>query len=51
MINVQAIKFYKSIVGNTPPRYSILICNEETTLEELLTFLFYHYYVNQIPYS
>ena len=40
MIYAQAIKFYIGIVGNYPPRYSILICNEETTLEELLAFLY-----------
>ena len=40
MIYSQTIKFYKGIVGNNPPRYSILFCNEETTLEELLAFLY-----------
>ena len=40
MIYEQALKFYKYFVGKNPPRYSILICNEETTLEELLAFLY-----------
>ena len=40
MIYSQTIKFYKGIVGNYPPRYSILFCNEETTLEELIAFLY-----------
>ena len=40
MIYEEAIKFYLQIVGKNPPRYSILICNEETTTEELLAFLY-----------
>lgn len=36
----QALKFYNSLVGKNPPRYSILVCNDETTLEELLAFLY-----------
>ena len=36
----QALKFYKCLVGKIPPKYSILLCNEETTLEELLAFLY-----------
>ena len=36
----QALNFYKEIVGKEPPRYSILLCNEETTSEELLAFLY-----------
>ena len=40
MIYEQTIKFYHFLVGKNPPRYSILICNEETTLEELLAFLY-----------
>ena len=40
MIYAQAIKFYKGIIGNNLSRYSILICNEGTTLEELLSFLY-----------
>ena len=39
IIYAQTIKFYKVILGNNQ-RYSILICNEETTLEELLIFLY-----------
>ena len=39
MIYEQSIKFYLQILGKNPPRYSILIYNEETTLEELLEFL------------
>ena len=40
MIYAQALKFYLELVGNFPPRYSILICNEETTYEELLAFIY-----------
>ena len=40
MIYEQTIKFYNFLVEKNPPRYSILICNEETTLEELLAFLY-----------
>ena len=40
LIYEQTLKFYKYLVGKNPPRYSILICNEETTLEELLAFLY-----------
>ena len=36
----QTLKFYKCLVGKIPPKYSILLCNEETTLEELLAFLY-----------
>ena len=40
MIYTQAIKLYKDIVGNNFTRYSIFIYNEETTLKELLSFLY-----------
>ena len=40
MIYEQTIKFYHCLVGKNSTRYSILICNEETTLEELLAFLY-----------
>ena len=43
MIYEQTLKFYNSLVGKNPPKYSILICNEETTLEELLAFLYLSY--------
>ena len=39
-IYYQTLKFYIGLVGKIPPKYSILICNEETTLEELLAFLY-----------
>ena len=28
------------MVGNTPPRFSILLCKEESTLEELISFIY-----------
>ena len=34
------LKFYHYLVGNDPPRFSLLLCNEETTLEEFLSFLY-----------
>ena len=34
------LEFYHNLVGNTPPRYSLLLCNEETTLEELISFIY-----------
>ena len=43
MIYEQTLKFYNCLVGKNPPRYSILVCNEETTLEELLAFLYLSY--------
>ena len=36
----KALKFYKGLIGSVPARFSILVCNEETTLEELLAFLY-----------
>ena len=35
----QALKLYNTLVGSNSPRYSVLICNDETTLEELLVYL------------
>ena len=43
MIYEQTVKFYNFLAGKNPPRYSILVCNEETTLEELLAFLYLSY--------
>ena len=34
------LKFYHYFVGKLPPRYSILLCNEETTLEEIMAFIY-----------
>ena len=34
------LKFYYCLVGNSPPRYVLMLCNEETTLEEFLSFLY-----------
>ena len=34
------LKFYLYLVGNTPPKFSLLLCNEETTLEELISFIY-----------
>ena len=34
------LKFYHCLVGNDPPRYSLLLCNEETTLEEIMSFIY-----------
>ena len=34
------LKFYHCLVGNSPPRYTLMLCNEETTLEEFLSFLY-----------
>jgi len=36
----QILKFYYGLVGNEPPRYSLLLCNEETTLEEVISFIY-----------
>ena len=34
------MKFYHGFVGNDPPRYALLLCNDETTLEELMSFIY-----------
>ena len=34
------LKFYHCLVGNDPPRFVLMLCNEETTLEEFLSFLY-----------
>ena len=34
------LSFYNHLVGNNPPRYSILLCNEETTFEEIIAFIY-----------
>ena len=36
----QILKFYHCLVGNDPPRYSVLLCNEETTLEEIVSYIY-----------
>ena len=36
----QILNFYHGLVGNDPPRYSLLLCNEETMLEEILSFIY-----------
>ena len=36
----QILLFYINLVGNTPPRFSILLCKEESTLEELISFIY-----------
>ena len=36
----QILSFYHGLVGNDPPRYSLLLCNEETLLEEILSFIY-----------
>jgi hypothetical protein len=39
-IYITILKFYHGLVGNNPPRYSLLLCNDETTLEELISFIY-----------
>ena len=34
------LKYYHFLVGNAPPKYSLLLCNEETTLEEIMSFMY-----------
>ena len=34
------LKFYYCFVGNDPPRFMLMLCNEETTLEEFISFLY-----------
>ena len=34
------LKYYHTLVGNSPPRYSLLLCNEETTIEEIMSFMY-----------
>ena len=34
------LKFYHCLVGNDPPRFVLLLCNKETSLEEFLSFLY-----------
>ena len=36
----QILKFYHSLVGDEPQRISLLLCNEETTLEEVISFIY-----------
>ena len=36
----QILKFYHGFVGNDPPRYSLILCNDETTLEEIMSFIY-----------
>ena len=34
------LKFYHYLLGNDPSRFVVLLCNEETSLEEILSFLY-----------
>ena len=34
------LKFYHGLVGNSPPRFCLMLCNEETSLEEFISFLY-----------
>ena len=34
------LKFYHCLVGNDPPRFVLLLCNDETSLEEFLSFIY-----------
>ena len=34
------LKFYHCLVGNDPPNFILLLCNDETSLEEILAFLY-----------